>query len=338
MIKEKGLELTGIQYLNLFIPKGGLKGVSLEDLKGVARAVRRRIFSLSQIQGLVGNNQGSYIFGGSSKDIVLSVSKAMSTLIASPEVIKLPETKPERLRLAEMFVEARINERGRLRFIAPVCPDYGKGVRFYQTIRGGISPEAIAAINASKVVLRNLSQAQFDPSIEILVANTEDDVPEIIERVVGSDVEIYHEKCLASAEAIRQRVKDERVKVGTFLNAFGARFREYQYQYEVMIRSIIKTDAKIRNEVFRVGNQRDERHSQILGRSERDLELTIRYMAQYAALGSLIRQQDGLVVLMNYQTPNRQYFNAAYNKNPYLRLSEDDMTKIIPVMGTIAKR
>ena len=61
-------------------------------------------------------------------------------------------------------------------------------------------------------------------------------------------------------------------------------------------------------------------------------------MAQYSAMGSLLRSIDAPLVIMNYTTPNKAYYNAAAYIDRRLTVRENDAYKVIPVLGTNAKR
>ena len=79
---------------------------------------------------------------------------------------------------------------------------------------------------------------------------------------------------------------------------------------------------------------RKDRHSKILGRKEADYELTIRYMAQYAALGTLARRLEEPAILLNYPTPNLPFYNAATFRDAEFSLTDDDL-RVVPIMETV---
>jgi hypothetical protein len=128
------------------------------------------------------------------------------------------------------------------------------------------------------------------------------------------------------------------VKVGTFTELLGHAFKERQYKYEALIRESAGREGRLGAEIREVSSKRAQRHFQILGRVEANNELTIRYMAQYAALGSLIRETESLLtpVVINYETPNIPYFNIG-RYHGILRKGEDN-PEILPVMVSTVRR
>ena len=57
-------------------------------------------------------------------------------------------------------------------------------------------------------------------------------------------------------------------------------------------------------------------------------------MAQYAALGTLMRKLNEPTILLNYPTPNLPFYNAAQYRSKEFSLSSED-SKVIPVVTTV---
>ena len=282
------------------------------------------------------NRAIGYQISDKAGEVLRSVGRIIGVIAASPSEIRLPDTNPERTAFVGMLLDQKIS-RGekKIKIIAPVCPDYGQGDQFYQNIKGGISPEAQGAIKAARVLSRVLFSEEIDYEIAILVADTEDDKPEIIARCAQGDINRYKASCQESVGEIQAKILNAQTRVNTFTGLFGDRFRKRQYEYEDFIREKAKSNPKLSAEIASVSAGRSDRHRQILGRPEVDHELTVRYMAQYAALGSIGRELGESVVFLNYDTPNRVYFNAGLNKGISLR---PDDTRAVPVLGSIVNR
>ncbi|MDO8503937.1 MAG: hypothetical protein Q7S60_04605 [bacterium] len=275
-------------------------------------------------------------------EIVRAVADLVSETGSHPEIINLPNTterEKELLSLGQLLVGILHDNRSRLRFLAPVCPDYSQesSDTFYQTIGDGISPQAYAAMRAAQLIEQIFSRYGIRPQVEILVADTEDDIPEVMERCVDGDPQIYKNRCLASVQAIGEELNGTQgTKVTTFTLGLGERFRQIQYEYENVIKRLRGENSVFDREVRKLGDLRRERHSKILGRREVDYELTIRYMAQYAALGTLARRAEEPTILLNYSTPNLPFYNAAVFRDPAFSLSTDDL-RVVPILETVIR-
>lgn len=259
--------------------------------------------------------------------------------IAATETLKLPTDTQQQAELAALLKvlhESLTRFDGNIRFVAPVCPDYSQESSddFYQTIGEGVSPQAAAAIRAARTLIEIASAAGFTPHIDILVADTEDDLPEVMQRCVGGDTTEYKRRCLSSVEQISSLIAEPHSAVTTFTDGLGPEFRHTQYAYESVINTLRLSDENVAAEVQKIGERRVQRHSKILGREEQGFELTVRYMAQYAALGTLMRNLNEPVVLLNYPTPNLPFFNAAQHRMPQFSLSENDQA-VVPVVTTV---
>jgi hypothetical protein len=266
------------------------------------------------------------------------VADIVKPFLGTREYVRQPEFKSEKIAFARTVIESQV-KKSDLHFFCPVCPDYGFGESFYKNLGTGISPEAEGAIKFVKYSNKVSKEVGVISKFTIMVADTEDDIPEIIDRVASGSADLYKEKCKSSVDRILSNFEnDESVEAVTFGSLLGKTFRDRQYRFEEILKSYTNKDLKFRDEVKMIGNQRFNRHSQILGREELGFELTFRYMAQYAALGSILKQENvsGLL-LANYSTPNRKFFNAAENVSKDIRLLDSD-TKVIPVLGTIVRR
>lgn len=272
--------------------------------------------------------------------LIQAISGLIAELLQDTNTIELlngTEKENELLALGNTLLESLLFHEGKIKLIAPVCPDYAQesSDAFYQTIGSGVSPQANAAIKASQIISHIFPQYGFSPSIEILVADTEDDLSEVMHRCVNDSPQEYFGRCLTSSQAIQQQVEElPSVTATTFTQALGNDFRITQYAYEGLIKDVFINNPRFARELQKMGDLRGDRHAKILGRAEVDYELTIRYMAQYAALGSLSRGLGVPTILLNYPTPNLTFFNAVLHKDPALSLSQADQ-QVLPIIETI---
>lgn len=308
-----------------------------ELLKKLSRGVRSELSR--RFNGEVVFDRGAYHLAPKPLSLLQAVAGVIAEVGSNSEVINLPNTSErerEAILLGQLLVDSLHEKRGRIRFLAPVCPDYSQesSDSFYQIIGDGISPQAYAAIRAARFIEQSFPKYGFEPTVEILVADTEDDIAEVMARCVDGNPKVYKNRCLASVRAIKDEVGNGSIDVTTFTLGLGGSFRQTQYEYENVIRALRVTNQKFDGEVRKLGEIRNERHSKILGRKEVDYELTIRYMAQYAALGTLARRVGEPTILLNYPTPNLPFYNAALYRDSQFLLSEDDM-KVVPIMETV---
>lgn len=328
------------------IRENGNKNYSLENLKDVYQGIDRYVMRTMQrsVRGQLGRRlpgevvmaAGRSTYSDYAEGLCFKVMSFLYGIASAKDSVRLPVTNLEREVFARMLVDQVTIGGDALNFIAPVCPDYGGGESFYQRIGGGISPEARGAMQAVSYLQALLKASSIEANFQVLVADTEDDIQEIISRTAEGSVEGYKGSCQESVEEIsRSFFGVSQTKVSTFSEFLGNKFRVTQYVYEERIRQKMSEDIAFAEEVAGISIKRADRHRQILGRDERNCELSVRYMSQYAALGSIARGMGTPVVFLNYETPNRAYFNAYQYKKIGL-IDQDE--RIVPVVGTVVVR
>lgn len=283
-------------------------------------------------------DRGRYYVDKKEMAVLKKLGNFVGVILNNADKAVLPEYSGELIALGKMLAQYGRGELDRLHFICPVCPDYGAGSEFYQQLRTGISPEGMGAINFVGI-LSVLKERGIDATASILVADTEDDLSEIIDRTVKGNTLLYSANCQKSVEKIKEKVSGLPVKTLSFFDYFGDSFRQQQYLYQELLGNVRKTNNGVRAQITQTGGSRVERHSQILGRREEDFELTIRYMAQYMALGAIVKKEASFknTILANYPTPNRKFFNSHTNVDPELSINQLDQI-VVPVMGTYVRR
>ncbi len=287
-----------------------------------------------QRPGSVLNNKGTFYASSEAIGVMSKIGEIIQGIASSSDSIRLPIYKEERSKLIKQLIDAYL-DKSSVKIIAPVCPDYGEGQAFHSNVGVGIGREAEAAIRATIVLDNVLVKAGLDFSIEILVADTEGDHEDILRRCSDGDLANYLRVCNRSSLDIASSIEGLRAQSSTFTQRFGNIFPQTQYAYERLFKDKLVNDNSFKEEVTKIGESRRNRHSLILGREEKDFELTIRYMAQYAALGSIAREMDAPVIFLNYDTPNRLYYNAGFFRG--VSFSQRDQN-VIPVLGTVVKR
>lgn len=302
-------------------------------LGGIGVAARRHLSS--KTPGSIVNEKGKFYATKEAEVAMRKLGLVVRELVRASDVIALPQTLLEREMFAKILVDQVLGNDMSLLVIAPACPDYGTGESFHSLIGSGISGEAQAALSGTLVLDKVFSRLGIKAEMQILIADTEIDHPEIIEKCAGGDVDFYQQQCSSVAEAVRNRVAISNIQVSTFTNVFGDTFHNAQHEYEALMRVRFQTNSSFRSEVERVSSERGLRHAQILGRDEKDGELAIRYMAQYLALGRIAREKSQPVIFLNYESPNRVYYNAGFYKG--IEMGEIDR-QVIPVLGTIIKK
>ena len=326
-----------LQKYNNFVDAGSNSDCNIFNMPGDRRfkSVRAGLVSIFS-----GYENHTHTFSLSEIQQMLRIGSIFARIDACKGSVSLPKTKLEMLAFASRLAAA-LKIAQEVTIFAPVCPDYGKGSDFYNTIGRSVSPEANSAIRALETLSPILSGKEFGLSlpfsVKILVANTETDVKEIIQKCAGGNIEAYNTACEGSAEEMRGRLRSvQGVHVSTFTGFFANSFRERQYAYERLIRGRMTTDACLAERISATSRTRERRYEQILGRQERENELTIRYMAQYAALAGLLRSHQKGSVILNYDTPNLPHFNIGLNSG--IKMQDEPSDDAMPVLVSFVKR
>ncbi len=307
-----------------------IEGYSDEAAKALSRSLHRSIRSRYPDELI--NNQGNLEFSERTFQMAMKLNQVLKEIRYNSDAIKLPERRSECDEFVEILTEGLIGRE--ICLIVPVCPDYGKGENFYRQMGEGISPEAKGGIEAVKALIPILEKVKIKTNVEILVADTETDIPEIIQSCAGGDENKYLRRCRLSRDMIADElINFPEVKVMTFTEKFGDNFYTIQKEFEEKIRLVMKKDKAFGQMIEDVSSRRAARHTQILGRQEKDLELSVRYAAQYAAMGRMLKTGGKVNGVLNYRTPNREYFNAAINVHKEIFIDDSD-NKVIPVLGS----
>lgn len=314
---------------------------SPEDLFGQTQSVAREILTGIKQTGVRYLNRtlpaecvmekGGYYLTEDGNEILKLMGNYIGELSRYPDALRLPNSKVEREELTKKIIDFIINPQSSLFFLTPVCPDYKSQTASSNRLIGQeISNEAKAGIRTNKIIKKIFPDGRC-PAL-ILIADTEFDNLEIIENCANGDKDYYLDQCRLSVQKIQDKIKESCVEVSTFTEYFGNNFHNRQHDYQARINHERRENFKLQQLLTIISKARTEKHAEILGRPEKGEELSIRYMAQYAALGSLMREISPNAIAINYSSPNREFYNLA--RNTGIQLIQEDAL-IIPVLGSI---
>jgi len=208
--------------------------------------------------------------------------------------------------------------RGKINYVGIGCPDYRKEYE----LGAGLSEQTRFYIEAVPDFVLASRKMGIKVGGKLLIANTESDLPEVLQRLTKGDEGLFHKRCRQSVKEMEKKIKakglsKKEMDFGLLLD-FMPDFHERQYVEERLIRERMLSEVDLRYALLDISIQRREKYRSILGREEKDCELTIRYEAQYRALVKYLRglaEQTGEAYIMfNYQTPNLMVVNEAEAK------------------------
>jgi len=241
------------------------------------------------------------------------------------------EKDPDELKLAievALEIESEVDKRGevffpktgegyaefvrgvmqrKINFVGTSCPDYLENY----TLGSGVSEQSHIYLDNVPNLVRVLKEYEIEVSGDLLIANTEDDMPDILNRLTDGNRDEFFSRCSQSVERINAEINNlglgEEIRSGLLLDVVSD-FRERQYEEEGKIRIEMERGVNQDDFILATSIERREKYEEILGRKERDHELTVRYLAQYLALEGylrdMIRRTGEVYLLINYQTPN----------------------------------
>lgn len=193
----------------------------------------------------------------------------------------------------------------------PVCAPAPKSP---QSFKPTLTPEAIAGIRTANVLSSVFADTVgVDVRPIVMLANTETDIEPVMDRAGGA--ERYLEICGETALTIADQLQKPAIAT-TFSDYFAERsgkiggFHALQYEAERTVRERMSSDQQYLAKLQNISKLRASKHCLILGRQEHDNELSVRYAAQYTALGDHIRESKELDAVCNYPTPNNSFYNA----------------------------
>lgn len=240
------------------------------------------------------------------------------------------------LRFGAIIANA-IDGQSPVRFFAPTCPDYPLDSR---TGKLGVGvPEATRpSLSAVGVLVTTLKRRGTPFQADILLADTEIDLPEVVSVLTGTTAEDFLRRCRRSVKAIR-RLVPEGVRVSTFSEFFREKhcvWCHMQYFWEEVVRQRMAEDRTFDCWLRTLAWNRQEKYESQLGRRMTVAEcirMAVRHYAQYSAFGYWMRQWDG-AVFVNTDSPNLRAVGApiVLSNPPDFLPAVKDQRQRIPVV------
>lgn len=213
------------------------------------------------------------------------------------------EVNPKEWARSGVILGSAVEKDQKVRFFAPVCPDYPADSRMGQ-LGTGIFVADRPFIPLSRIIVDSLKKRGIEFDFDFLLADTETDLEEVVVRLAGSGGEFLN-RCSKSVEAFKKEVPLE-VRVHSFSEFFEGCWHEMQYFWEERVREEMKLDEKFGRWLEMLAWQRTEKYERQFGRrldQKERVMMAVRHFAQYAALGFWMRQYPGAIML-NTDSPN----------------------------------
>lgn len=199
----------------------------------------------------------------------------------------------------------------KVRFIAPVCPDYPLDSQ--AELGQGIPAYTVGLIHFMENFLEILRENGISCKIDIILADTETDIKEIVWKLAGTK-ERFLSRCQTSANLIKSVTEEKgmsEINTEVFSSFFDQRWHERQYKWEDEIKQQIQKDERLKNWLEELANKRTKKYEAQFKRSlsfNEKLNMAIRHYAQYSALAEWIREKEAqnneLYILINSHSPN----------------------------------
>lgn len=189
-----------------------------------------------------------------------------------------------------------------VRFFAPVCPDYPTSIT--GELGTGILEANIPLIDISHIIAGSLSREGIAYEMNFILADTETDIEEIVQRLAGSEDD-FLARCQLSVKFLEEKVPAG-ARVSTFSEFFEGRWHEMQYYWEERIKKETAQQENLGYYLKDLASRRTEKFKNQFGRTlsfYECLQTAIRHYAQYMTLGYWMRQYPGSV-LINTDSPN----------------------------------
>lgn len=226
----------------------------------------------------------------------------------------------------------------KLLLVSAVCPNYAREERgfTYITISGGVPYIAGKQLEIVRRIVPLLAREGVEFEYHMTLADTEFDLPFVVEHMTGGDPLRFLQLCQDSCQAILQQAKVMDIPLRScqrFTQAFPSWYRIYhdclaEIDREIELDSSTRIDL-INNTVGReplYQAMTSERVTQEYCR-----QMAIRQWAQYMAWGKLAEPTFGKgLVMMNHATPNLGRVNHPFSRQgqeriPLLKLSLSTM-------------
>lgn len=242
------------------------------------------------------------------------------------------DNKKERSRLGVILGRA-INGLHPVHSFVPVCPDYPFDSRT-EELGTGIGETTALLLPLVKTMTDSLKEMSVPFCCNVILANTEIDLEEVISLLAGSQRE-FLDRCQKSIKVIREIVP-EGVTVSSFSDFFKGTWHTMQYFWEKVVREKQQNDRGFNFWLEQLARNRTDKYQHQFGRylqEEERIKMAIRHYAQYLTLGYFMRQYPG-AVLVNTDSPNLKAIRRPFvAPNPPVFLPDiKDQRQRVPIL------
>jgi len=226
-----------------------------------------------------------------------------------------------------------------VRFYAPVCPDYPL-YSISAQLGTGLGDTIPPVISFMRGIIPLLEEYKVPHYFQVLLADTEIDIPEIIE-LLSDGPDDFLLRCKKTITTAQESTPDlfcnENHQFNTFSEFFGETWHTMQYFWENVVRTQMSKDERFKYILTNLATSRTQKYFFQMGRRlsrEEKLDMAVRHYAQYHALGYWMRQYEGSIMI-NTDSPNlraiRKPFVIQSETHP-IPLDLPDQNKRIPII------
>lgn len=212
------------------------------------------------------------------------------------------DSNPKDCARAASILGRTCEDKEAIRFFVPVCPDYPDSIT--GQLGTGILKLNIPLIDISKIIVNSLLKEKIRFELNFILADTETDIGEIIQRLAGSEKD-FLTRCQLSIESFRMKLPVQ-AKVSTFSDFFQGKWHEMQYFWEEIIKEAMGQHDNLDYFLKDLARHRTEKFVCQFGRRlnfDECVKMAIRHYAQYMTLGHWMHQYSRSI-LINTDSPN----------------------------------
>lgn len=234
-------------------------------------------------------------------------------------------------------IKNRLKRINKLIFVSAVCPDYERkdGKFTYTNVGDGLPFIAEAHLKIMTRISRCCREIGIETEYHVTLADTEFDLPEVMNHLVKGDSDEFLRRCQSSVDIILQKAKTLDIPIFTstrFTEIFPQWFDYYQVALDHMVNKV-KTapqgDSIISNLTYEIATRfplyRAMAGAKVLNTYCHGMVL--RQWAQYMAWGKCAAGVFGEhFIMLNHDTPNLgfvndQFFRKEKQRIPILKLA-----------------
>lgn len=221
-----------------------------------------------------------------------------------------------------------------LTIVSAVCPDYERcnGKFTYQGIGSGLPYTAERHLDIVAQMSQLLLAHEVSFTYHITLADTEFDLPLVVDHMTGGDKQKFIDSCESSCRALVVAAKQRSLPIktcGRFTDLFPTWFRHYEVALR-QVRREVEESGRVRYDLEINAASRASLYDAMAGRAigiEYCREMVLRQNAQYMTWGQCAEERFGnSFIMMNHTTSNLRFINHPFMRNgkeriPILQLS-----------------